>query len=51
MHLARVIGTVVASRKDAGRSGWMRSSFMPLRPASLRLATTVPITRARCISP
>src|SRR5439155_14975043 len=32
MHLARVIGTVVASRKDAGLSGMKLLLIQPLRP-------------------
>jgi microcompartment protein CcmK/EutM len=32
MHLARVIGTVVASRKDAGLTGMKLLVIQPLRP-------------------
>lgn len=32
MHLARVIGTVVASRKDAGLTGMKLLLIQPLRP-------------------
>jgi microcompartment protein CcmK/EutM len=32
MHLARVVGTVVASRKDAGLTGMKLLLIQPLRP-------------------